>query len=98
MTYAGRERLDESTLDRFRAGQILLDYDQKLERSVVDAEVLAWGWSIRKRIADVKLNRVMSTRFLIDATKLVKAGRSLDDIKKIYFIGWKADERSKVEV
>lgn len=98
MTYAGRERLDESTLDRFRAGTVLLDYDTKFERSAVDPEVLAWGWSIRKRIGEARLSRVMSTRFLLDATKLVKAGRSLEQIKATYFTGWKADEKTKVEV
>lgn len=98
MVYAGRERLDESTLDRFRAGTVLLDYDTKFERSSVDPEVLAWGWAIRKRITEVKLSRVMSTRFLLDATKLVKAGRSLEQIKATYFTGWKPEERNKVEV
>lgn len=98
MVYAGRERLDESTLDRFRAGTVLLDYDTKLERSIVDAEVLAWGWAVRKRITEARLSRVMSTRFLIDATKLVKAGRTLEQIKSTYFVGWKADEKTKVEV
>lgn len=98
MVYAGRERLDESTLDRFRAGTVLLDYDQKFERASVDPEVLAWGWSVRKNISKARLSRVMSTRFLLDATKLVKAGRSLAQIKETYFIGWKADERTKVEV
>ena len=98
MVYAARERLDESTLDRFRAGTVLLDYDTKFERSSVDPEVLAWGWAVRKRIVDLRLSRVMSTRFLLDATKLVKAGRSLEQIKATYFTGWKADERTKVEV
>ena len=98
MVYAGRERLDESTLDRFRAGTVLLDYDQKFERAAVDPEVLAWGWAVRKKIVDLRLSRVMSTRFLLDATKLVKAGRSLEQIRETYFTGWKADERKKVEV
>lgn len=98
MVYAGRERLDESTLDRFRAGTILLDYDTKFERAAVDPEVLAWGWAVRKRIGDARLSRVMSTRFLLDATKLVKAGMRLEQIKSRYFTGWKADEKTKVEV
>lgn len=98
MVYAGRERLDESTLDRFRAGTVLLDYDTKFERSSVDPEVLAWGWAVRKRISETRLSRVLSTRFLLDATKLVKAGRTLEQIKATYFVGWKADEKAKVEV
>lgn len=98
MTYAGRERLDESTLDRFRAGTVLLDYDTKFERAAVDPEILAWGWAVRKRIGEARLSRIMSTRFLLDATKLVKAGRRLEQIKATYFTGWKADEKTKVEV
>lgn len=97
-TYSGRERLDEATLDRFRAGIVLLDYDTKFERSVVDPDLLAWGWAVRKRISESRLNRVMSTRFLLDATKLLKAGRTVEQIKATYFVGWKADERSKVDV
>jgi cobaltochelatase CobS len=98
MVYAGRERLDESTLDRFRAGTVLLDYDQALERAAVDPEVLAWGWAVRKRIQDVRLSRVMSTRFLLDATKLIRSGETFAEIRETYFVGWKADERAKVEV
>ena len=97
-TYAGRERLDEATLDRFRAGTIVLDYDQTFERKVVAPDLLAWGWAIRKRITEARLNRVMSTRFLLDATKLLKAGKSVKAIQDTYFIGWKSDERTKVEV
>lgn len=96
MTYAGRERLDEATLDRFRAGMIELGYDKTLERAAVDADVVKWGWSVREKIAASKLTRVMSTRFLLDASKLVRAGQSLADVQSIYFTGWKQDERSKV--
>lgn len=98
MTYAGRERLDEATLDRFRAGTVLLDYDTAFERKAVDPDLLAWGWATRKRIGENRLNRVMSTRFLLDATKLLKAGRSFESVKNTYFTGWKPEERNKVEV
>lgn len=97
-TYSGRERLDEATLDRFRAGIVQLDYDTKFERSTVSPDLLAWGWAVRKRISESRLNRVMSTRFLLDATKLLAVGRTVEQIKATYFVGWKADERSKVDV
>lgn len=96
MTYAGRERLDEATLDRFRAGTVLLDYDTRFEKSVVDAEVLSWGHKVRNKIKASRLSRVMSTRFLLDATKLKRAGRTLEQIQSTYFVGWKDDEKSKV--
>lgn len=96
MTYAGRERLDEATLDRFRAGTVVLDYDTRFEKSVVDADVVAWGHKVRQKIRDSRLSRVMSTRFLLDATKLKKAGRTLQQIQDTYFVGWKQDEKAKV--
>lgn len=97
-TYAGRERLDESTLDRFRAGVVSLDYDQTFERKSVAPDLLAWGWAIRKRISESRLRRVMSTRFLLDATKLLKAGETVEEIKATFFEGWASDEIKKVEV
>lgn len=96
MTYAGRERLDESTLDRFRAGIVQLGYDDTLERAAVDAQIYAWATVVRERINASRLSRVMSTRFMLDATKLIASGETLDEIKSTYFTGWKADELSKV--
>lgn len=98
MVYSGRERLDESTLDRFRAGMIKLDYDNKFEMSVVDTEVYNWASKVRANIIASRLNRVMSTRFMLDATKLKMAGESLAEIKETYFIGWKDEEKAKVSV
>lgn len=97
MVYAGREKLDESTLDRFRAGSVVLDYDREFEKSAVDKDLLKWGWGVRERIQSARLSRVMSTRFLLDGTKLIRAGRTVDQVKETYFIGWKPDERKKVE-
>lgn len=97
MVYAGREKLDESTLDRFRAGSVVLDYDRQFEAVSIDKSLLQWGWSVRDKIQSARLSRVMSTRFLLDGTKLMAAGRSLEQVKETYFIGWKPEERRKVE-
>lgn len=97
LMYSGRERLDESTLDRFRAGMVEMHYDDSLEEKLCDAEVLAWGRGVRTRIESSKLKRVMSTRFLRDASALKEhAGYSLQDIKDLFFTGWKDDEKCKV--
>lgn len=95
MQYAGRERLDESTLDRFRAGMIEIDYDTKFEQQVVHADVYAKCIQIRNNIKQSKLLRVMSTRFMLDATKLVNAGESLQSVIDTFFIGWKTEEKIK---
>lgn len=96
MVYAGRERLDESTLDRFRAGVVGIDYDAKLEESLVSPELLVWGRDIRAKINNAKLQRVMSTRFLIDASTLLRAGVKQKAIVETFFHGWREDERKKV--
>lgn len=96
-TYAGRERLDEAFLDRFRAGRHFVDYDTTFERAAVAPELLAWGWTVRKRITELRMQRVMSTRFLLDATKLLKAGASFDRIKSKFFLDWKSEDRAKVD-
>lgn len=96
MMYAGRERLDESTLDRFRAGQMLMDYDTEFERAVCNNDLLGWAHPVRRKIAEARLSRVLSTRFLLDATKLMAAGETIDEVVETFFTGWKADERMKV--
>jgi cobaltochelatase CobS len=97
-TYAGRERLDEAFLDRFRAGRHFVDYDTTFERVAVAPELLAWGWAVRKRITELRMQRVMSTRFLLDATKLLKAGATFDRVKNKFFLDWKSEDRQKVDV
>lgn len=97
MFYAGREKLDEATLDRFRAGTLQMGYDGHLEEMAVDPELLLWAMPIRDKIAKARLTRVMSTRFLIEATRLMKHGVSLKKIKETYFIGWNKEEMDKVK-
>lgn len=93
-----RERLDESTIDRFRSGMIELDYDPELEAKLVDSEVLEWGLAVRERIITARLKRVISTRFLRDASALKEhAGYSLKQIKEIFFADFKPDEKMKVD-
>src|SRR6202007_1642683 len=89
IVYAGRERLDESTLDRFRAGGIEVGYDKGLEDMLVKEDVLKWGLNIRKKITDTHLQRVMSTRFMLDASKLRHAGIPMTKIESTYFHGWR---------
>lgn len=96
LTYSGRERLDESTLDRFRAGVVEIGYDKTLEETLVDKDILKWGRSVRDKIMAARLQRVMSTRFLLDATRLKSSGVKLDNIRITYFHGWREDEMKKV--
>lgn len=96
MVYAGRERLDGATLDRFRIGITPLDYDAELEEQLVDSRLLSWGREARARIAELRLRRVLSTRFLIDATDMLRAGWSHREVVDSFFSDWSAEERAKV--
>ena len=97
--YAGRERLDEATLDRFRLGLVEMDYDADLEVRLVASEVLTWGRQVREKIEKAQLRRILSTRFLLDASALYReAGATINEIENIYFTGWKEDERKSVAV
>lgn len=91
-----RERLDESTLDRFRSGLIEMHYDDELEEKLVDNEILQWGRKIRRNIEEARLKRVISTRFLRDATALKEeAGYTMKDIEDLFFLGWPSDSKVK---
>lgn len=94
--YTGRERLDEATLDRFRAARTFLDYDTAFEKQACDPEVLAWAYGVRQTIMATGMRRVMGTRFLLNASQIIAAGGTLDEVKENYFLGWTPDEIKKL--
>lgn len=104
--YAGRNKLDDATLDRFAAGMIEVDYDRELEFRIVTSimsetkrarDLLDWAWAIRERIEQHNLRRLMSTRFIKDAASLLEHGK-VDEQKLAdrYFVSWSKDEEAKV--
>lgn len=68
--YVGRSQLDAATLDRFASGMVQMDYSDEVEEAIVDGEVLKWGRELRSKIERLKLQRVVSTRLLIELSKL----------------------------
>lgn len=97
MIYAGRNKLDGATLDRFRAGMVKMDYDAQLEQAISNPEVLAWALQIRDGIANSRLRRVMSTRAILDFSKQADAlGFTKADWEESYFADWSRDELAKV--
>lgn len=95
--YSGREMLDGSTLDRFRAGVVYMDYSPTVEEALVDSEILEWGRSVRSAINSHGLERIMSTRVLLDFTKLKREQEwTMEKCKHSYFVDWSEDERRLV--
>ncbi len=96
--YVGRNQLDESTLDRFRIGQIELDYDPDIEAALCPDETLRSRlMSLRQKVRESKVRRVVSMRFLHDAYVMLRAGDTIEDIEAALFAGWTRDELSKVQ-
>ena len=95
--YVGRNQLDLATLDRFRAGFSIMDYDEKLESDLGHVDVIDFAARVRKAIKDHKLRRVFSTRAIIDNSDLVKNyGFTMEEIREAFFADWTQAEIDKV--
>jgi cobaltochelatase CobS len=95
--YVGRNQLDESTLDRFRIGQIELDYDPDIEAALCPDETLRSRLlGLRQKVRESRVRRVVSMRFLRDAYVMLQAGDTIEDIDEALFAGWTRDELNKV--
>lgn len=85
--YVGRSQLDAATMDRFASGMVQLDYSDEVEQALVDSEVLEWGRELRGKVDKLKLQRVVSTRLLLELTKMKEAyGYGKEDFTNIYSV------------
>ena len=90
-----RNQLDAATLDRFRAGFVKMDYDENVEKSLIDPEVYQWGKAVRKAIKNLSYTRPLSTRVMLDFSYLKnRYDKPLKEVVESYFTGW---EKSDVE-
>lgn len=95
--YVGRNQLDGSTLDRFRVGQIEMDYDADVEAALCPDDALrARLQGYRAACRKNRLRRLVSMRFLADAYEMKQAGDSDAEIDAALFAGWTEDESRKV--
>lgn len=102
--YCGRNPIDEATLDRFRIGTVPVTYEKALESQLWDAHaaagcesILETLWRYRDAIALNRLERNVSTRFLIAAAKATARGKDLAYVESKLFAGWREDEVRKVK-
>lgn len=91
--YVGRNQMDASTMERFRTGFLVMDYSSKVEKSVASEDVYDWAVMIRKAIGKLQMNRAMTTRTMIEFTKMEKERNwTLRDMEKVYFADWPKDD------
>lgn len=95
--YVGRNQLDMATLDRFAMGRVEMTYDPKVEETLVDPKVLAWGRTVRAAIEKHQLRRIVSTRFLRDASVMFRSnGWRRAVLEEQLFAGWSRAEIDRV--
>ena len=94
VVYSGRNQLDGATLDRFRAGMIICDYSPVVEKALGDDQIVRWARRVRQLINKQGLNRIMSTRVILDFTRQKEElGYGMGDFVNSYFADWAEDEK-----
>jgi MoxR-like ATPase len=98
--YTSRNALDAATLDRFRIGTIEMDYDLDVESQLVKNQaILDWAYAIRSEINNHHLAKLMSTRAMLDADRMMSDfGWSIRQINKSYFSDWSPEEKAMVKM
>lgn len=98
--YVGRNQLDGATLSRFRMGQINVDYDEAMERTLYAEPVVQYGQRLRARCRAIQgWTRDVSTRDIATAHDLFRTG-ALGQLEIWYqfFADWSQVELGKVSV
>jgi MoxR-like ATPase len=97
-----RNALDAAFLDRFCAGKIEVGYDIERERSIAQecgiVSLLKKIWAVRENVATEKIERVVSTRWVVGAGKLKQVNPEKWTDGKLLsrlMTGWSAPEQAK---
>ena len=95
--YCGRNRLDAASLDRVTCATIHVDYDTKLERMICanngldEAKtkmLIGITTTIRELIERNKWKHLCSTRFVINASKMVASGYTMTEVMTTFLASW----------
>ena len=96
--YVGRNQQDEAFLDRWRMGQVCLDYDPLIEAEICpDDELRGRLQRYRTNCCNAKIRRIISSRFMKQAWLAKQQGISDEEIDEALFGGWRPDEIQKVK-
>lgn len=97
--YTGRNFLDSAFLDRFTASKLLVDYDEKLEKEIMNGykEEYETLKQFREIIKKEGLNKILSTRVFVSAKRQMDLGKTLKEVLKTYTLGWATEELTKVK-
>jgi len=98
--YAGRNRLDAATLDRFCASKIHFGYDKALEKKLSNGNVHLFKalQELRKRVKRYRLQRIISTRLFERGAVACANGETLTGFFNTVTIDWADEEKNKVSI
>ena len=98
INYTAQERMSAEMLDRFCASTVKVDYDSRLENKIIHPDVLLWGKEIRLIIKRNKLERIMSTRAMLEFSRQTDAYKwDAKEWEESYFSTWTPEELDKVK-
>ena len=95
--YCGRNRLDAASLDRVTCATIYVDYDTKLERMICanngldeakTKTIIGIADTIRDLIKRNSWKFLCSTRFVINASKMIASGYTMTEVMETFLASW----------
>lgn len=106
MEYVGRNRLDAAFLNRFAGSQFEIDYDPRVESEIAKAHlgakkaesVLRRFWGVRKKLEELQIRRIWSTRGLQKMCVALADGDDMSTVLDAHTSSWTTDERNKAGV
>ncbi len=106
MEYVGRNRLDAAFLNRFIGSTIELGYDARIEGEIAKmylgkegaAPVLKRFWNVRKKLEEMSIRRIWSTRGLEKMCIAIADGDDMATVLDAHTRGWTIDEKNKAGV
>ncbi len=106
MEYVGRNRLDAAFLNRFIGSTIELGYDARIEGEIAKAylgkeaamPVLKRFWNVRKKLDEMNIRRIWSTRGLEKMCIALADGDDMATVLDAHTRGWTVDEKNKAGV
>ena len=108
MRFVGRSAQDAAVMDRYKVGRILIDYDRKVEESIVTRmladhdglgsaparKLLDYGWAFRDKCREFKLEHEFTTRNFEDAAKVLRKGITFPQIAERTKLGLSDEDQA----
>ena len=99
--YSARNALDGATLDRYII--VDMDYDRDFESKLAAASGLSGSelseiWSLRDKVQEAGLRRVVSTRAIQKAAAMKRIGDDWRTVMATLVAGWSRDEKQRAGV